>query len=180
MALIVLERDGVINEHGGSPVSTPEEWRPSPGALEAIGRLTQSGHRVVVAMDEPALADGSLSVEALNSINTRMLERVSAQTGIVEAVFFRSLKGNAEGDEQSQKTDLLNQVCKRARTPASGVIAIGRNALDVACAEAIGARAVLIAHDEQGTAQLSGSSVRTGDVFKSLAAFADCYLGGEN
>ena len=179
MALIVLERDGVINEQGASPVSTPEEWRPLPGALEAIG-LTQSGHRVVVAMDEPALADGSLSVEALNSVNTRMLESVSAQTGIVEAVFFRSHKENAEGDEQAQKTDFLNQVCKRARTPASGVIAIGRNALDVACAEAIGARAVLIAHDEQGTTQLSGSSVRTGDLFESLAAFADCYLGGEN
>lgn len=180
MALVVLERDGVINEYGDSPISTPEQWRPLPGALEAIGRLTQSGHRVVVAMDEPALANGSLSVEALNSVNTHMLERVSAHTGVIEAVFFCSRNADARGDDEASKTDLLNLVCKRARTPISRVIAIGRDAVDVACAEAVGARTVLIAHDEQAAKQQLGSKVVASEVFESLAAFVEHYLGEGN
>jgi len=47
--LIVLDRDGVINEDLERPVANADEWVPIPGSLEAIARLHQSGWSVAVA-----------------------------------------------------------------------------------------------------------------------------------
>ncbi|HBB23313.1 MAG TPA: D-glycero-beta-D-manno-heptose-1,7-bisphosphate 7-phosphatase, partial [Pseudomonas sp.] len=38
MKLIVLDRDGVINEDSDEYVKSVEEWIPIPGSLEAIAR----------------------------------------------------------------------------------------------------------------------------------------------
>lgn len=37
MKLIILDRDGVINEDSDSFIKTPDEWIALPGSLEAIG-----------------------------------------------------------------------------------------------------------------------------------------------
>lgn len=49
MKLIILDRDGVINEDSDSFIKTPDEWIALPGSLEAIARLTKAGYKVVVA-----------------------------------------------------------------------------------------------------------------------------------
>jgi len=49
MKLIVLDRDGVINQDSDQFIKSPEEWKPIPGSLDAIARLNQAGYRVVVA-----------------------------------------------------------------------------------------------------------------------------------
>ena len=43
MKLVILERDGVINHDSDQFIKSPDEWRPLPGSLEAIARLTQWG-----------------------------------------------------------------------------------------------------------------------------------------
>ena len=39
MKLCILDRDGTINEDSADFVKFPNEWRPLPGALEAIAKL---------------------------------------------------------------------------------------------------------------------------------------------
>ena len=47
MALIILDRDGVINEDSDDYIKSPEEWVPIPGSLETIARLTRAaGHDI--------------------------------------------------------------------------------------------------------------------------------------
>ena len=43
MKLIILDRDGVINFGSDQFIKSPEEWKPIPGSLEAIARLTREG-----------------------------------------------------------------------------------------------------------------------------------------
>ena len=40
MKLVILDRDGTINEDSDDYIKSPEEWRPIKGSLEAIARLT--------------------------------------------------------------------------------------------------------------------------------------------
>ena len=49
MKLVILDRDGTINEATAEFVQSPAEWIPLPGALEAIARLNHAGWHVVVA-----------------------------------------------------------------------------------------------------------------------------------
>ncbi len=52
MKLIILDRDGVINVDSDQFIKSPDEWKPIPGSLEAIARLTREGWRVVVATNQ--------------------------------------------------------------------------------------------------------------------------------
>ncbi|HEX5676233.1 MAG TPA: HAD-IIIA family hydrolase, partial [Azonexus sp.] len=58
MKLIILDRDGVINFGSDQFIKSPDEWKPIPGSLEAIARLTREGWRVVVATNQSGLARG--------------------------------------------------------------------------------------------------------------------------
>ena len=41
MKLVILDRDGTINEDSDQYIKSPLEWKPIAGSLEAIARLTQ-------------------------------------------------------------------------------------------------------------------------------------------
>ena len=45
--LIILDRDGVINQDSDTYIKTADEWRPIPGSIDAIVRLFRSGYKVV-------------------------------------------------------------------------------------------------------------------------------------
>ena len=47
MNLIILDRDGTINEDRDDYIKSADEWVPLPGALEAIARLNQGGWEAV-------------------------------------------------------------------------------------------------------------------------------------
>jgi len=55
MKLIILDRDGTINEDRDDFVKSPDEWVPIPGALEAIARLNDAGWRTVIATNQSGL-----------------------------------------------------------------------------------------------------------------------------
>ena len=50
--LIILDRDGVINEDRDDYVKSSEEWVPLPGSLEAIALLNQAGYQIAIATNQ--------------------------------------------------------------------------------------------------------------------------------
>jgi D-glycero-D-manno-heptose 1,7-bisphosphate phosphatase len=50
--LVILDRDGTINQDRDDYVKSADEWVPLPGALEAIARLNHAGWHVVVASNQ--------------------------------------------------------------------------------------------------------------------------------
>jgi D-glycero-D-manno-heptose 1,7-bisphosphate phosphatase len=70
--LIILDRDGVINEDSDDYIKSPEEWHPIPGSLEAIALLNQAGFEVVVATNQSGLARGYYTVSTLHEIHAKM------------------------------------------------------------------------------------------------------------
>ena len=58
MKLIVLDRDGVINQDSSEFVKTADEWIALPGSLEAIARFYHAGYKVVVATNQSGLGRG--------------------------------------------------------------------------------------------------------------------------
>ncbi|MFN7668014.1 MAG: HAD-IIIA family hydrolase, partial [Burkholderiales bacterium] len=50
--LIVLDRDGVINEDRDDYVKSADEWQPIPGSLEAMARLSQAGWDIAIATNQ--------------------------------------------------------------------------------------------------------------------------------
>ena len=49
---LFLDRDGVINFDQADFISSPADWRPIPGSLEAIARLNQHGYQIAIATNQ--------------------------------------------------------------------------------------------------------------------------------
>jgi D-glycero-D-manno-heptose 1,7-bisphosphate phosphatase len=88
MQLIILDRDGVINEDSDDYIKSPEEWQPIPGSLEAIARLHRAGWRVVVATNQAGVARGLFDLDTLMRIHEKMHRAVRETGGLIDAVFF--------------------------------------------------------------------------------------------
>jgi D-glycero-D-manno-heptose 1,7-bisphosphate phosphatase len=85
-----LDRDGVINEKmpEGSYVTRWEEFRPLPGAIEAIGRLNRAGLRAIVVSNQRGAALGLYTPADVEAIHARFQELLKAQGAHVDAFYF--------------------------------------------------------------------------------------------
>ena len=88
MKLIILDRDGTINEDREDFVKSPEEWVPIAGSLEAIARLNHAGWHTVVATNQSGIARGLFDLATLNAIHAKMNRALAEAGGRVDAVFF--------------------------------------------------------------------------------------------
>ncbi|OGT68037.1 MAG: D-glycero-beta-D-manno-heptose-1,7-bisphosphate 7-phosphatase [Gammaproteobacteria bacterium RIFCSPHIGHO2_12_FULL_45_9] len=85
--LIILDRDGVINEDSDAYIKSPDEWVPIPGSLETIGALTQAGHTIVVATNQSGVARGLLSAETLQAIHDKLHRLIQAHGGRIDHIY---------------------------------------------------------------------------------------------
>ena len=75
--LIILDRDGVINEDSDAYIKTVDEWIPIPGSIEAIARLSKAGYTVTVATNQSGIGRGYYDVATLDAMHARLRELVA-------------------------------------------------------------------------------------------------------
>ena len=88
MKLIILGRDGILNEYRDDHVKAPAEWLPVPGALEAVSRLNHAGWHAVVATNQAGIGRGMIDMASINLIHAHMNKLMQAQGARLDAVFF--------------------------------------------------------------------------------------------
>src|SRR5205807_8212668 len=122
MSTIFLDRDGVINENRADYVKSWSEFRFLPGSREAIAKLTQAGHRIIVCTNQAGIARGTLSVEAVEDIHHRMIASIYDIGGKIEKVYY--CPHDRDGD------------CF-CRKPRPGMLLRARDELDIDLHEAV-------------------------------------------
>jgi len=70
--LIILDRDGVINQDSDSFIKSVDEFMLIPGSLQAIARLTQADYSVMVATNQSGIARGLFSIETLQAMHKKL------------------------------------------------------------------------------------------------------------
>ena len=144
MKLIILDRDGVINFGSEQFIKTPDEWKPIPGSLEAIARLTREGWRVVVATNQSGLARGLFEMATLNAIHAKMHKAAAQAGGRIEAVFYCPHAAEMECDCRKPKAGLFDEIAARYGRDLADVPAVGDSLRDLMAATSVGARPVLV------------------------------------
>ena len=181
MHLVILDRDGVINQDSDQYIKSTDEWVPLPGSLEAIARLCRADYKVVVATNQSAVARRLLTMDALNKIHARMLEWVRQKGGQIDAILFCP-HGPDDGCEcRKPKPGMLLELAERLKVNLTAVPAVGDSLRDLQAAEAVRALPVLVR-----TGKGADTEQRLGDsgpahtvVYNDLAAFVEGLLDGE-
>lgn len=137
MRLIILDRDGVINQDSDAFIKSPDEWHPVPGSVEAIALLTQANWRVVIASNQSGIARGLFTTDALNSIHQKMRQTVTDAGGRLDAIFVCP-HGPDDGCLcRKPRPGLFHDISRRYETSLTGVPAVGDSLRDLqAAAEA--------------------------------------------
>ena len=144
MKLAILDRDGTLNPLGDGYVTSPEEWTPMAGALEAIARLNHAGWHVVVATNQPGLGRGLFDVMALNAIHAKMHRQVAALGGRIDAVFYCPHPADEECACRKPAPGLLEQISDRYGVERQEVQVVGSCAAHLQAGAALGAQLHLV------------------------------------
>lgn len=142
--LVILDRDGVINEDSPDFIRSPEAWQPIPGSLDAISRLTRVGWRVAVATNQSGIARGLFDAATLEAIHLRMLAAVEAAGGKIEVIAYCP-HGPDDGCAcRKPEPGLLYQIAARTRLPIAAAPCVGDSLRDLIAARTAGCKPVLV------------------------------------
>ena len=86
--IVVLDRDGVINVDLMTYVTSPQEFRPIKGSLEAIARLNKKGFKIAIATNQACIEKGIITDNELDSIHNFMIELLKPLGGSVDYIAY--------------------------------------------------------------------------------------------
>ncbi len=172
MKLVILDRDGTINQDSEQYIKSPAEWKPIPGSLEAIARLTQGGWRIAVATNQSGIARGLFDMSTLNAIHTEMHRAVNLAGGRIDAIFFCPHAADSNCECRKPKPGLLREIASRFGVELDGVPMIGDSTRDVEAAAAAGAQPWLVLTGNGRKTRDAGGLPQGTEIAANLAAVA--------
>jgi D-glycero-D-manno-heptose 1,7-bisphosphate phosphatase len=176
MKLIILDRDGVINEDSDAFIKSPDEFIPIPGSLQAITRLKQAGYTVVIATNQSGIARGLLDIDTLNQIHDKLHSLLNELGVFIDGIFFCP-HGPDDGCQcRKPKPGLMHEIADRLAVDLNNVPAIGDSLRDIQAAQAVGARPILVKTGKGIRTLAQGEDLEDIPVFNDLAAAVDAIL----
>lgn len=169
MKLVILDRDGVINEDRDDFVKNTIEWVPIPHSLEAIANLTQSGWRVVVATNQSGIGRGLFDMHALNAMHEKMYRLVGQAGGRIDAVVVCPHRPDDHCECRKPLPGMILEIAERFNARLEGLPMIGDSLRDLQAIHAAGGQPILV-RTGKGTVTLE-----KGDLPEGTLLFDDLF-----
>lgn len=144
MALIILDRDGVINEDSDDYIRSLADWRPIPRSIESIATLSKAGHQVAIATNQSGLGRGYFDLDDLEQIHQQLCQDVEALGGALAGIFYCPHHPEEGCDCRKPKTGLLQAIELELGMTVKGAFFVGDSMKDLQAAVAAGARPLLV------------------------------------
>jgi D-glycero-D-manno-heptose 1,7-bisphosphate phosphatase len=174
-SIVVIDRDGVINEDSPDFIKSVDEWIPVPGSLEAIAALTRAGVRTAVVTNQSGVGRGLLDLATLAAIHARMTNAVRAAGGELAGVYFCPHRPDDDCTCRKPRPGMLRALERELGVSLRGQPFIGDRMSDVDAAAAVGARALLV-RTGSGAASEAAARERGVPVFDDLRSAVDWLL----
>ncbi len=170
MKLVILDRDGVINEDYDNFIKNPDEWVPIEGSLEAIAALNKNGYRVAVATNQSGVARGLYTVETLDVIHEKMHQALEKVGGNIEAVHYCPHIAEDNCECRKPKSKMVIDIGRQFGTDLKDVPAIGDTLRDLRAFANVGCQPMLVRTGKGEATLTSGNLPDNTMVFADLAA----------
>lgn len=152
MKLLILDRDGVINQDSDAFIKNPDEWQALPGAANAIARLNKAGYRIAIATNQSGIARGLFDFDTLAAIHTKLHQTINEAGGRIDAIFFCPHAAESNCECRKPRPGMIFDILKRFGADPQGTAVVGDSLRDLQAAHAAGCRSILV---------LTGKGART-------------------
>jgi D-glycero-D-manno-heptose 1,7-bisphosphate phosphatase len=177
MKMIILDRDGVINFDSDQYIKSPDEWKPIPGSLDAIARLTQNGWRIVVATNQAGVGRGLFDMAALNAMHNKMHRAVNQAGGRIEAVFYCPDTDASKSYCRKPNPGMLLAIAERYNAPLPDTPMVGDSLRDLQAADTAHAQPILVLTGKGKKTRAEGGYPKHTVIHPDLAAVAQALCG---
>jgi D-glycero-D-manno-heptose 1,7-bisphosphate phosphatase len=179
--LIILDRDGVINQDRDDYVKSIDEWVPLPGSLEAIALLNQAGYQIAVATNQSGLSRGYFTIHDLHAMHNKMDKLLQPLGGHIDSIFFCPHLDSHGCDCRKPAPGLMKEIALRYKKtdstqPLLGVPIVGDSLRDLQAGIALGATPHLVLTGKGHKTLANGKLPEDTKIHADLLAFAHSLL----
>ncbi|MCK4870046.1 MAG: D-glycero-beta-D-manno-heptose 1,7-bisphosphate 7-phosphatase [Gammaproteobacteria bacterium] len=169
--LIILDRDGVVNEDSDAYIKSPDEWHAIPGSLEAIAKLNNANILVVIASNQSGVARGYFTEETLAEIHQKMQRELAALSGHIDDIFYCPHHPNDHCACRKPETGMIKDILKKYDVAPENTLLIGDAIKDIQAAQRSGCDAALVKTGKgKNTLLICNSDCPDVPVYDDLAA----------
>lgn len=142
--VILLDRDGVINQDSPYYIKSVDEFIFIPESVQAIARLTQAGYTIGVATNQSGVSRGLYTEQVLADIHHKMYQGIEAQGGQIAALEYCIHMPEEHCPCRKPQPGMLNALARRLQCSLDNVPFVGDRVSDILAARNAGAQPILI------------------------------------
>ncbi len=142
--LIIIDRDGVINQDSLHYIKSPDEFILLPDSCEAIASLTKAGYWVAVATNQSGISRGYYDEHQLKAIHEKMMSSIAACGGHIDYIVYCPHLPDEGCDCRKPKPGMLFDIARHFSCSLANVPFIGDRVSDIQAAESAGALPMMV------------------------------------
>lgn len=181
--LVILDRDGVINQDSRQYIKHRDEWIPLPGAIDAVARLVKAGYDVAIATNQSGIARGLTPHVELEAMHERMVALVEAAGGRLAHIAYCPHGPDDGCDCRKPLPGMLHQIAKAlGHDHLDDAWMVGDSLRDLQAGEAAGTHLALVLTGNGRDTQPKLGALHHSDtvwVCDDLAAFVERLLSAD-
>ena len=183
--LIILDRDGVINQYEGGYICSPDDWHPIPGSIKAIARLCEAGHSIAIATNQSGIARGYYDRDTLDAMHRKLGRLLRIAGGQINFIAYCPHHPDEGCACRKPEPGLLQQIQSHFRLKTlTGSVMVGDSRKDLEAAASQGCQPILVRtgnglETEQGLHTQPLPDSTEVPIFNNLRSFADAVLSGK-
>lgn len=176
MKLIILDRDGVINQDSDAYIKSVDEFIPLPGSLAAIARLKQAGYTIAVATNQSGISRGYYDEATLAAMHNKLAHLLDEQGGEIDYIAYCPHGPDDDCNCRKPLPGLLNEIGDHFDVELTNVPIIGDSLRDIQAAHAVGALPILVKTGKGEHTLANADQINDIPVYADLAAAVDALL----
>ncbi len=151
---VFLDRDGTINKEVNF-LKDINDLELLPGAADAIKKINQAGYLAIVITNQPVIARGDLSLEALQEVHNKLETLLGKEGAYIDGLYFcphhpdKGFEGERPEykiacDCRKPQPGMIFQAAKDFNIDLASSFMLGDREQDVACGNAAGCKQSLL------------------------------------
>lgn len=142
--LIILDRDGVINQDSDAYIKSVEEFKPIAGSIEAIVKLYQQGYQIAIATNQSGIARGYFSIATLDAMHHKLHQLLKESQASIAHIAYCPHAPTDNCPCRKPKAGLIEQIEKALNLSAKGAYMVGDSIRDLQAGIAKGCVPILL------------------------------------
>lgn len=176
--LIILDRDGVINQDSDEYIKSEDEWIPIPGSIEAIADLYKNGYTICIATNQSGLARGYFTEDTLKKMHKKLTKLVNKEGGEVHSIHFCPHSPEDNCDCRKPLPGMFRRIADQfSLKDLSGVKTVGDSLRDLQAGKKLNCDTFLVKTGKGRRTLDSGKTLPSNTiVFEDLREFANSII----